>query len=131
MMNTRNHRARAALPFALALIGAIGLSGCKTTNSVNPPIGGTPQPPRVQQQGFSQPRVGGRWLDVCFAHGACRERRAIDTFCRQQGFQRAVSRQVRAAPFGHQTVRIGDQSVCTNVAGNCHRVTFVTCQRTV
>ena len=134
MMNARNHpaRNRATLPFALAVIGAISLSGCVTTNPQNPPGAGTPKPaPRLQRQAFSEPRVGGRWLDICLARGACREQQAIDAFCRQQGFQRAVSRRVRVAPFGHQTVRIGDQSVCTNVAGNCHRVVTVTCQRTI
>lgn len=134
MMNTRNHpaRYRAALPFALALVGMIGLTGCITTKPGSSPGAGAPQPQRtVQQQRFGDPQVEGRWLDICFGHGSCREQQAVDTFCRQHGFQRAISRQSRVALFGHQTVRIGDRSRCNSLVGNCHRVISVVCQRIV
>lgn len=116
----------AAAAIAIALIGATALSACIEQS------GGSPtRPPQTQQRSFNNPQVGGRWLDVCFGQGSCRERQAIDTFCRQQGFQRAVNSQSRVAGIGHQTVRIGDQSVCTNILNNCHHVTRVTCARTV
>lgn len=117
---------------------AVGLSACVVRpGGYMPPGGGivTPAPDpvaqQVQRRTFSEPRVGGRWLDVCYAHGGCRERQAVTAFCRQQGYQRAERHTARVAPFGHTSVRIGDQSLCRNVAGNCHRVVRVTCSRMV
>ena len=127
--------ARLAGRLAIALVAAVSLSACV----IDPSLmqgggggggGGGAPAPQVQQQTFGDPMVGGRWLDVCFAHGACREQQAVDAFCRQNGYQQAVGSQARVSAFGHENVRIGDNSVCTSIAGNCHRVISVTCRRT-
>ena len=94
-----------------------------------PPV--DPQP-QVQTRTFNDPQVGGRWLDLCYAHGACRQQQQIDTFCQQQGYDNAVSSYSRNTVVLQTNVRLGDQSVCRSAGvGNCHRVASVTCQRTV
>ena len=115
---------------ALALLGGIVLGACVPTNGGFYPAP-TPEPPQIQTRTFNEPQVGGRWLDVCFAHGSCREQRAVNTFCQQQGYDRSISHQSRMTPPFQTNVRIGDQSVCRAAVGNCHRVTRLTCERTV
>lgn len=80
---------------------------------------------------FNDPRVGGRWVDVCYAHGGCREQQAANTFCTMQGYEKATTYSSRVSKLGHQNVRIGDNSICTSLAGNCHRFTKITCQKTI
>ncbi|MGF1624172.1 MAG: hypothetical protein ACFCVH_04760 [Alphaproteobacteria bacterium] len=120
---------------ATAVIAAAVLGACV---QLGPGTGGSPQPigapapqPQVQRQTYNDPQVGGRWLDVCLAHGACREQQAVDKFCQQNGFQRATAHQSRVTAFLQENVRIGDQTVCLSGVGNCHRVVAVTCERTV
>jgi hypothetical protein len=100
--------------------------------------GGVPQPiagpapqPQVQSATFNDPQAHGRWLDVCLAEGSCREQQAVDTFCQNEGYQRATAHQSRVTPFMQENARIGDGSLCLSGVGNCHRVTTVTCERTV
>ena len=124
----------------IAIVGAAAVAACVPNTGFYPypiPPGGgivppveEPEPPRTESRTFNEPRVGGRWLDVCYAHGACREQRAVNTFCEQQGYQTATSHQSRMTPPLQTNVRIGDQSVCRAAIGNCHRVTTVTCERT-
>ena len=89
-----------------------------------------PPPPRVERRTFNEPRIGGRWLDRCFARRDCREQQTVNTFCRQQGYDRSIGHQSRMTPPLQTNFRIGDQSVCRHAVGICHRVTTVTCERT-
>jgi hypothetical protein len=124
--------------FAVAVIATAGLGACIQLAPAPGTGGGSPQPiatpappPRVDSRTYNDPQVGGRWLDICLAHGSCREQQAVDRFCQEEGFQRATARQSRVTPFMQENVRIGDQSVCYSGVGNCHRVISVTCERTV
>ena len=121
----RRHTARAATSLAVALLGAVALTGC-----IEDPGPGT-RPPRIETRTFSQPQTGGRWLDVCYAHGGCREQPAINTYCQQPGYQRAERSSSRVTTLGQQNLRIGDRSLCNSLIGNCHRVISVTCSRRV
>jgi len=84
---------------------------------------------RVSTRTFKNPKFQGKWLDMCLARGSCREQRAVDAFCRHQKYDRATSRSASKVVMMHQTIRIGDQSLCTNVANNCRRIGSVTCER--
>jgi hypothetical protein len=121
----RRRTARVAAGLTIALLGATALSGCIAD------AGPAPRPPQTQTRTFTDPQTGGRWLDVCYGHGSCREQQAINAYCQQQGFQRAQNAQSRVTPFGQQNMRIGDRSMCNSLVGNCHRVISVTCSRTV
>ena len=122
----------AAAVIAAAVLGACVPIGPGPGGSPQPIAGPAPQPqPQVQSQTFADPLVGGRWLDVCLAEGACREQQAVDTFCQQQGYQRSTAHQSRVTAFLQENVRIGDQTVCLSGVGNCHRVVSVTCERIV
>lgn len=120
---------------AVALVAATSMLGaCITMPQPGNPGGGggtTPQP-QVQTRTFNDPQVGGRFVDLCYAEGACRQQQQIDTFCQQQGYDQAISSYSRNTVIFQTNVRLGDQSVCRSTGvGNCHRVATVTCQRTV
>jgi hypothetical protein len=88
-----------------------------------------PPPPRqVRTKVFKDPLVGGRWLDLCYAHGGCRTQQALNAFCRLQGYKTGSRQRNNKSKLGHVNVRIGDNSKCTsNGLGNCRRITQVTC----
>ncbi len=120
----------------LAMVAATGMLGACIT--MPPPGGnpggggpGEPPPPQVQTRTFNDPQVGGRWVDLCYAEGSCRQQRQIDLFCQQQGYDQGISSYSRNTVIGQTNVRLGDQSVCRSTGfGNCHRVATITCQRT-
>lgn len=127
---------------AIALVAATGsLGACIAMPMPNTPGIGAPPPapvpapqpqPQVQTRTFNDPQVGGRWVDLCYAHGSCRQQQQIDTFCQQQGYDQAVASYSRNTVILQTNVRLGDQSVCrSSGVGNCHRVASVTCERTV
>ncbi|MCA8908527.1 MAG: hypothetical protein KDA49_05415 [Rhodospirillaceae bacterium] len=123
--------------FAAAMVVATGMLGaCVVVPNPNIP-GPTPGPgitepvpPQVQTRTFNDPRVGGRWVDLCYAQGSCRQQQQIDAFCQQQGYDRGISSYSRNTVIFQTNVRLGDQSVCRSTGvGNCHRVASVTCER--
>ena len=130
----RRKAAVAAVIAATGMLGAcISMPG-PVPGPGDPDAGGGPPPtqPQVQTRTFNDPMVGGRWVDLCYAEGSCRQQQQIDTFCQQQGYDQAVSSYSRNTVVLQTNVRLGDQSVCRSAGvGNCHRVASVTCQRTV
>ena len=121
---------------AVALVAATSMLGACITMPQpggNPGGGGAPPAqPQVQTRTFNDPQVGGRWVDLCYAEGSCRQQQQIDTFCQQQGYDSAISSYSRNTVILQTNVRLGDQSVCrSGGVGNCHRIATVTCQRTV
>lgn len=122
---------------AIAMVAATGMLGACITM---PQPGGNPgggggggaPTPQVQTRTFNDPQVGGRFVDLCYAEGSCRQQQQIDAFCQQQGYDEAISSYSRNTVIFQTNVRLGDQSVCRSTGvGNCHRVATVTCQRTV
>jgi len=125
----------------VAVVAAAGMLGACITipapgapgNPGNPDPAPQPAPaqPQVVERTFNDPKVGGRWVDLCYAEGSCREQQQIDLFCQQKGYDEAVSSHSRNTVLAQTNVRLGDQSVCRSTGfGNCHRVVTVTCQRT-
>lgn len=104
-----------------------------STESMLPDVAPLPPPPRprprpVRTKVFTDPKVGGRWLDLCFAHGSCRTQQALNAFCRKEGYRTGSRPSNESSPLGHVNARIGDNSICTSTGfGNCHRITRVTC----
>lgn len=91
-----------------------------------PPAVRSPAPPRTRV--FNDPKVGGRWLDLCYAHGSCRTQRALNKFCRMEGYSTGSKHSSEKSTVGHVSVRIGDDSTCTSTPWTCHRITRVTCR---
>ena len=86
-----------------------------------------PPPRAVRTKVFNDPKVGGRWLDLCYAHGGCRTQQALNAFCRLQGYRTGSNQRHEKSKVGHVSVRIGDDSKCTSTPWSCHRITRVTC----
>jgi hypothetical protein len=96
------------------------------------PVAALPPAPQVDQtRNFIDPKVGGHFVDLCYAEGSCREQQQLETFCQQQGYDVAISSYSRNTVIAQTNVRLGDESVCGSTGfGDCHRVASVTCRRT-
>ncbi len=103
-----------------------------STQTLLPAVVAPPPPPaaKIQRHTFNDPKLAGYWLDSCARHrGDCRTHEVIHEYCRQKGFDKAVKSHAVAFPFLHQSMRIRDNSVCTNAAGICRRMSSITCER--
>ncbi len=87
------------------------------------------RPRRVRTKVFTDPDVGGRWLDLCWKHGTCRTQQALNAYCRMKGYPGGGSKHRHEnMGLGQVSSRIGDGSLCTSTGfGNCRRITRVTC----
>ncbi len=80
---------------------------------------------------YNNPKVGGRWLDLCYAQGSCRTQQAVNAYCRQRGYDKAGAYKYSKSKIGHKNARIGDNSTCLAIGRKCHRITKVQCYKTI